>query len=97
MFSLPLQLIGILPGPGGLHPYLLSTQLQAWQGFLRVPVDWTPVVRAVWACALYALPALVVATLVFPRRDAAGEQSRRRGRGLGPRSARNPGDVLREL
>ena len=37
MFSLLLQLVGILPGLGGLHPYLLSTQFNAWQGFLRVP------------------------------------------------------------
>jgi len=73
MFSLLLQLVGILPGLGGLQPYLLSTQFQDWQGFLRVPVDWAPILRALWVCALYALPALVVATLVFLRRDVAGE------------------------
>jgi ABC-2 type transport system permease protein len=73
MFSLLVQLIGILPGLGGLHPYLLSTQFDAWQGFLRTPVDWAPIVRAVWVCALYAVPALVVASLVFLRRDVAGE------------------------
>jgi ABC-2 type transport system permease protein len=73
MFSLLLQLITILPGLNGLHPYLLSTQFQAWQGFLRVPVDWAPIVRALWVCALYALPALLVAMIVFLRRDVAGE------------------------
>jgi ABC-2 type transport system permease protein len=73
MFSLLLQLIGILPGLGGLHPYLLSTQFEAWQGFLRVPVDWAPVLRALWVCALYALPSLLVAAVVFLRRDVAGE------------------------
>jgi len=73
MFSLFVQLIGILPGLGGLHPYLLSTQFDAWQGFLRVPVDWAPIVRALWVCALYALPALAAAMLVFLRRDVAGE------------------------
>ena len=61
-----------LPGLGGLHPYLLSTQFDAWQGFLRTPVDWAPIVRAVWVCALYAVPALVGAALVFLRRDVAG-------------------------
>jgi hypothetical protein len=30
-------------------------------------------VRALWVCALYAVPALLVATLVFLRRDVAGE------------------------
>ncbi len=73
MFSLLVQLIGILPGLSGLHPYLLSTQFDAWQGFLRVPVDWAPIVRAIWVCALYALPALGAAALVFMRRDVAGE------------------------
>ena len=70
--SLLLQLIGILPGLGGLHPYLLSTQFDAWQGFLRTPVDWAPIVRAAWVCALYAVPSVVAAGLVFLRRDVAG-------------------------
>ncbi len=73
MFSLLVQLVGILPGLGGIHPYLLSTQFNAWQGFLRSPVDWTPVIRALWVCALYAVPALVAAQLVFLRRDVAGD------------------------
>ena len=59
-------------GPGGLQPYLLSTQFNAWQGLLREPIDWAPIVRAAWVCALYALPALVAAYLVFLRRDVAG-------------------------
>jgi ABC-2 type transport system permease protein len=73
MFSLLLQLIAILPGLGGLEPYLLSTQFQDWQGFLRVPVDWAPILRAIWVCTLYSVPALLVATVVFLRRDVAGE------------------------
>ena len=40
MFSLLVQLVGILPGLSGLHPYLLSTQFNAWQGLLRTPADW---------------------------------------------------------
>jgi ABC-2 type transport system permease protein len=72
MVSLLIQLIGILPGLGGLHPYLLSTQFNAWQGLLRTPVDWAPIIRAAWVCLLYALPALAAAFLVFLRRDVAG-------------------------
>ena len=72
MFSLILQLIGILPGLGGLQPYLLSTQFNAWQGLLRQPIDWDPIVRAAWVCALYALPAIGWAYLAFLRRDVAG-------------------------
>lgn len=72
MFSLLIQLVGILPGLEFLHPYLLSTQFNAWQGFMRVPTDWAPIGRAMWVCALYGLPALGAAFLVFLRRDVAG-------------------------
>jgi ABC-2 type transport system permease protein len=72
MASLLLQLIGILPGLGFLQPYLLSTQFNSWQGLLREPIDWAPIVRAAWVCSLYAVPALVAAFLVFLRRDVAG-------------------------
>ena len=72
MISLLIQLIGILPGLTALQPYLLSTQFNAWQGLLRTPIDWTPIIRAVWVCALYAGPALFAAFVVFLRRDVAG-------------------------
>jgi ABC-2 type transport system permease protein len=72
MISLLIQLLGILPGLGGLVPYLLSTQFNAWQGLLRTPIDWAPIVRAAWVCALYGVPALATAYLVFLRRDVAG-------------------------
>jgi ABC-2 type transport system permease protein len=72
MISLLLQLVTIIPGLGSLHPYLLPTQFNAWQGFLRTPADWAPVIRAAWVCALYALPCLGVAYLSFLRRDVAG-------------------------
>jgi ABC-2 type transport system permease protein len=72
MFSLLIQLVGILPGLTGLQPYLLSTQFNAWQGLLRTPIDWAPVVRAAWVCALYGVPALMAAMIVFVRRDVAG-------------------------
>ena len=72
MISLLFQLIGILPGLGGTKPYLLSTQFNAWQGLLRTPIDWAPIVRAAWVCALYGVPALFASYLVFLRRDVAG-------------------------
>ena len=72
MVSLLIQLIGILPGLSGLQPYLLSTQFNAWQGLLRTPIDWQPITQAIWVCALYAVPALFAAFLVFIRRDVAG-------------------------
>jgi ABC-2 type transport system permease protein len=72
MVSLLFQLLGILPGLGGLQPYLLSTQFNAWQGLLRTPIDWSPIIRAAWVCAMYGIPALAAAYLVFLRRDVAG-------------------------
>jgi ABC-2 type transport system permease protein len=72
MISLIMQLIGIISALDFLHPYLLSTQFNAWQGFLRDPIDWAPLIRCAWVSALYALPCLGVAFTVFLRRDVAG-------------------------
>jgi ABC-2 type transport system permease protein len=72
MFSLILQLLGVISALDFLQPYLLSTQFNAWEGLLREPVDWAPVVRAAWVSAAYALPALAVAFAAFLRRDVAG-------------------------
>ena len=55
-----------------LDPYLLSTQFNAWQGILREPTYWDPIVRSAWVCALYAVPAIAWALTVFARRDVAG-------------------------
>jgi ABC-2 type transport system permease protein len=73
MWALLMQLLGVLPGTESIRPYLLGTQFEAWHGFLRVPADWTPVVRALWVCALYVGIPLVSAYLVFLRRDVAGD------------------------
>jgi ABC-2 type transport system permease protein len=72
MVSLLLQLVTIVPGLGSLHPYLLPTQFNAWQGLLRTPPDLAPIIRAAWVCALYAVPCLAASYLVFLRRDVAG-------------------------
>jgi len=72
MISLLMQLITIIPGLGALQPYLLPTQFNAWQGLLRTPVDYAPLIRAAWVCALYAIPCLSAAFLAFLRRDVAG-------------------------
>jgi ABC-2 type transport system permease protein len=72
MLSLVFQLIGILPGLESTRPYLLSTQFNAWQGLLRTPVDFQPIVRAAWTCALYGGLAIGAAFIVFVRRDVAG-------------------------
>jgi len=73
MFALLMQLLGVLPGTESIRPYLLGTQFEAWHGFLRTPADWTPVIRALWVCALYAAVPLFAAYVVFLRRDVDGE------------------------
>ena len=73
MWALFMQLIGVLPGTEAIRPYLLETQFEAWHGFLRIPADWSPVIRALWVCALYIAAPLVTAYVVFLRRDVAGD------------------------
>jgi ABC-2 type transport system permease protein len=72
MASIVMQVLGALSALDWLDPYLLSTQFNAWQGLLRDPADWDPVVRAAWVSALYAVPALFAALTAFVRRDVAG-------------------------
>ena len=67
--SLLMQVLGALSALEFLDPYLLSTQFNAWQGLLRDPIDWDPIVRAAWVSAGYALPSLAAALTVFLRRD----------------------------
>ena len=69
MVSLFMQVLGALSALDFLDPYLLSTQFNAWQGLLRDPVDWDPIVRAAWVSGLYAVPSLLAALTVFVRRD----------------------------
>jgi len=73
MWALLMQLVGVLPGTESFRPYLLGTQFSAWHGFLRIPADWAPVIRAVWVSALYIALPLAGAYLVFLRRDVAGD------------------------
>jgi ABC-2 type transport system permease protein len=72
MVSIFVQIIGSISALDALDPYLLSTQFNAWQGILREPTDWEPIVRSAWVCALYGLPALAWALTHFLRRDVAG-------------------------
>lgn len=72
MVSIFVQIIGSISALDALDPYLLSTQFNAWQGILREPVDWDPIARSAWVCALYAVPSLAWALTTFVRRDVTG-------------------------
>jgi ABC-2 type transport system permease protein len=71
-FTILLFILSGIPGLEGIKPYLLTEQYENWHGLLRTPTDWAPVMHSLWVCALYALPALFAAYLVFLRRDVAG-------------------------
>ncbi|HEX4344770.1 MAG TPA: ABC transporter permease [Solirubrobacteraceae bacterium] len=70
--SFVMQLLAVIQALSWLKPYLLSTQFDAWQGLLREPADWAPIVRAAWVSALYAIPSMGWAFVSFLRRDVAG-------------------------
>jgi ABC-2 type transport system permease protein len=72
MISIFLQILGSISALDFIEPYLLSEQFNAWQGFLREPIDWDPVIRAAWVSALYAVPASLWAFTIFLRRDVTG-------------------------
>jgi ABC-2 type transport system permease protein len=72
MTSLMLQVFGAVSALDFLDPYLLTTQFNAWQGLLRDPVDWAPIVRGAWVSAAYAVPCLLGALTLFVRRDVTG-------------------------
>jgi ABC-2 type transport system permease protein len=71
-FTLVLALVTVIPGLEGARPYLLTTEYNNWHGLLRTPTNWGPIWHSMWVCALYAVPALAAAYLVFLRRDVAG-------------------------
>ena len=79
MISLIMQLLGVITALDFLHPYLLSTQFNAWQGLLREPIDWAPIGRAAWVCAALRPP---VAVRRVHRRSCAGTSPA--ARWLGP-------------
>jgi ABC-2 type transport system permease protein len=67
-----LYILAGIPGLEGIKPYLLTEQFENWHGLLRTPTDWAPVLHSLWVSALYAVPSLFAAYLVFLRRDVAG-------------------------
>jgi ABC-2 type transport system permease protein len=71
-FVILLFILAGIPGLEGIKPYLLTEQFENWHGLLRTPTDWAPIWHSAWVCALYAVPALFAAYLVFLRRDVAG-------------------------
>jgi ABC-2 type transport system permease protein len=72
ILSFMMQLLAVISGLDFMRPYLLSEQFDSWQGLLREPTDWAPIVHASWVAACYAVPAVLCAFVAFMRRDVAG-------------------------
>lgn len=70
--TIVLQVLNEISSLDAIHPYLLTEQFDAWQGFLREPVDWSPITQALWVSAAYAVPVTAVGFTAFLRRDVAG-------------------------
>jgi ABC-2 type transport system permease protein len=72
ILSFMMQLLSVISGLDFMRPYLLSEQFDSWQGLLREPTDWAPIIHASWVSACYAVPAVLWAFVAFMRRDVAG-------------------------
>jgi ABC-2 type transport system permease protein len=68
-YTLALQGLAALPAIKSARPYILVTQLHAWHGPFETPTNWALIGHAIWVSALYALPPLIAAWIVFRRRD----------------------------
>jgi ABC-2 type transport system permease protein len=69
LYVLCLQGLAALSAVDPIHPYLLVNQLTAWRDLFQTPTAGTAIARAVWVSAIYAAVPLLVALLVFRRRD----------------------------
>lgn len=69
LYTVALQGLSSVGAVSGIRPYLLVNQFTAWHGFFTTPTDWGVIVRCLWDSALYAVPPLVAAWVVFQRRD----------------------------
>ncbi len=52
-----------------LKPYLLTSHLDAWQGFLSQPIDWHPIWTGIVAFAIYMAALMAAAWYQFRRKD----------------------------
>lgn len=67
-----MQLMAFLSGATVVRHFLLTSQFEAFHGFLHDPSYSAMVSRAIWLSVLYAVPPLVISYRVFTRRDVAG-------------------------
>lgn len=69
LYAMALQGLSALSAIAAARPYLLVGQLTAWHDLFQTPTAGDAILRSLWVSALFALPPLVAAWLVFTRRD----------------------------
>jgi ABC-2 type transport system permease protein len=68
-YALALTGLAALPAIKSARPYILVTQLHAWHGPFETPTNWSVIGHGIWVSAVYAVPPLIAAWIVFRRRD----------------------------
>jgi ABC-2 type transport system permease protein len=71
LYAVALQGLSGVGAVSAIRPYLLVNQFTAWHGFFTTPSDWGLIIRCLWVSALYVIPPLIAAWVVFQRRDVA--------------------------
>jgi ABC-2 type transport system permease protein len=69
LYTVALQGLSSIGAIKGIHPYLVVNQFTAWHGLFTTPTDWGTIVRSLWDSALFAIPPLIAAWIMFQRRD----------------------------
>ena len=68
-YTVALQGLSGVPAIAWIHPYLIVNQFTAWYGFFHTPTQWYLITRCLWVSALFAIPPLIAAWIIFQRRD----------------------------
>jgi ABC-2 type transport system permease protein len=73
VYALGQEAIAGLVHQGWAQHYLLSDQFDGWHGVFMSPVDWTLITRAIWVSSIFVAVPLLIAGLIFSRRDVTDD------------------------
>jgi ABC-2 type transport system permease protein len=69
IYAMSLQGVAAIAKIKAAHPYLLTNQLSAWHDLFTTPAGGALILRAIWVSAAFSLPWLILAFVIFRRRD----------------------------
>jgi ABC-2 type transport system permease protein len=73
VYALAQEAIAGLVHANWARHYLLSDQFDGWHGVFETPTNWSLIVRSLWVSAAFAAVPVAAASVIFRRRDVAGE------------------------